>query len=355
MCPVRRFALLDPKGGNPVRVAAILKDKTGGLVDKPEPKAKGEFVVVKVEVVPMCTEYKAFKGGHVTDCLGHEAAGEVVEVAQPGNVKVGDRVVVQPLYPCGKCALCHSGEYIHCQNLRNALQETGNSCGTATYAQYLLKQDWLLSRIPDEISTLHGSLAVCGLGPTHGAFEQMQVNGLDTVLITGLGPVGLGGVVNATFRGARVIGVESQPFRANLARELGAEAVLDPNDEGILGKIMDLTGGLGVDKAVDCSGAPQAQRLMIDAVRRKGQATFVGEGGDLTLKVSNDMIRKGLVLRGNWHYNLAEYPRILRTIRGSADKLNKLITHKFPMSHVQKAWELQVTGNCGKVMLDPWG
>jgi len=337
-----------------MKVAAIFEGPFGGLVDKPDPKAKGEFVVVKVEAVPMCTEYKSFKGGHASDCLGHEAAGEVIEVAQKGNVKVGDRVVVQPITACGACALCHRGEFIHCQHLRDALGETGNAAGMATYAQYLIKQDWQLSKIPDDISTQHASMAVCGLGPTHGAFEQMGVTGLDTVLITGLGPVGLGGVINATFRGARVFGVESQPYRANLARELGAEATLDPNDESVLDQIMGLTDGLGVDKAVDCSGAPQAQRLMIDAARRKGQVAFVGEGADLTIKVSNDMIRKGLVMRGNWHYNLSEYPRILRTIRGSGDKLDKFITHTFPMSQVQEAWELQMTGNCGKVVLDPW-
>ena len=338
-----------------MKVAASFGDGKAGLTDKPDPKAKDEFVVVKVTSVPMCTEYKMFKGGGAGDCLGHEAAGEVVEVAQAGNVKVGDRVVVQPTCACGKCALCQCGEYIHCQNMRNALAETGCEAGNATYAQYLIKPDWLLSLIPDDVSTQHAGMAVCGLGPTHGAFEQMEVNGLDIVMITGMGPVGLGGVINATFRGARVIAVESQPYRANLAKELGAELVLDPNDEGILEKIMDFTGGLGVDKSVDCAGAPEAQRLQIDAARRKGQVTFVGEAGDLTIKVSNDMVRKGLILRGNWHYNLAEYPRILRTIRGSGDRLDRFVTHTFPMAQVQDAWELQMTGNCGKVVLDPWG
>ena len=337
-----------------MKVAAMFGEGKAGLVDKPDPTPKEDFALVKVRVVPMCTEYKAFKGSHKGDNFGHEAAGEVVEVTQPGQVKVGDRVVVQPQYACGRCPMCLIGEHIHCMNNRSVYDITGSSTGTATYAQYLLKQDWLLSPIPDDVSYEHAGMACCGLGPTFGAMQQMQVNSLDTVLITGMGPVGLGGVINGRHRNARVIAVESHPYRAELAKEFGAEVVLDPNDGDILKKIMELTDGVGVDKAVDCSGASAAHRLMINATRRKGQVTFVGEGGEFPLAASNDMIRKGLILRGNWHYNLGGYPKLIRVIKESKEKINKFITHSFPMSEVQKAWELQVTGNCGKVVLDPW-
>ncbi|MCH8291501.1 zinc-binding dehydrogenase [Candidatus Poribacteria bacterium] len=337
-----------------MKVAAMFGDMTGGLVQKPDPIPKEDFVLVKVHAAPMCTEYKALKGGHEGSGFGHEAAGEVVEVAQPGRVKVGDRVVVQPQYACGTCPSCLVGEHIHCRNGRNVLKITGSSTGTATFAQYLLKQDWLLSPIPDGVSYEHAGMGCCGMGPTFGAMQQMQVNALDTVLITGLGPVGLGGVANGHYRGARVIGVESHPYRANLAKELGADVVLDPNDEDVLEQIMDLTNGVGVDKAMDCSGASQAHRLMVDALRRKGQACFIGEGGEFPLGASRDMIRKGLVLRGNWHYNLGDYPKLMKVIEESAEQLDKFITHTFPMSQVQKAWELQITGECGKVVLNPW-
>jgi len=92
--------------------------------------------------------------------------------------------------------------------------------GSATMAQYLVKPDWLLIPIPDDVSYDHAGMACCGLGPTFGAFNSMKVDRFDTVLITGLGPVGLGGIVNARYRGARVIGVESNPWRAQRACEL---------------------------------------------------------------------------------------------------------------------------------------
>ncbi|HMN60123.1 MAG TPA: hypothetical protein PJ988_07150, partial [Anaerolinea sp.] len=100
--------------------------------------------------------------------------------------------------------------------------------GTAAYAQYLIKPDWLLLPIPEDISTEHAAMACCGLGPTFGAMQRLAVEAFDTLLICGLGPVGLGGVINAVRRGARVIGVESNPYRAQLALQLGAEIVLDP-------------------------------------------------------------------------------------------------------------------------------
>lgn len=338
-----------------MQVAAMFGEGKGGVVDKPDPRAAGDVVVVKIHAVPMCTEYKGFMNEGTGDRFGHEAAGEVVEVAQPGRVKVGDRVVVQPQNSCGKCQMCAIGEHIHCQSGRNIREILGTDPASATYAQYMHKMEDLLSPIPEGVSYTHAGMACCGLGPTFGAMEQMQVNSLDTVMVTGLGPVGLGGIINAHYRGARVIGVESHPYRAELAKKLGADVVFNPNDEDILDQISDFTDGIGVDKAVDCSGASAAHRLMVDAARRKGQVTFVGEGGDFPLGASRDMIRKGLVLRGNWHYNLGVYPKLMRVIQAVPDQIDTFITHTFPMRDVQNAWELQMTGECGKVVLDPWG
>ncbi|MEO2005657.1 MAG: alcohol dehydrogenase catalytic domain-containing protein, partial [Candidatus Poribacteria bacterium] len=209
-----------------MKVAAMFGDRKAGVVDKPDPKAAGNYAVVKVHVVPMCTEYHHFAGGGEGEGFGHEAVGEVVEVTKDGDLQVGDRVVVQPQDPCGQCYLCMDGDYIHCQTRRRIGKDSIPQGGRSRYAQYTVQQDWLLSPVPDELSYEHAGMAVCGLGPTFGAMEAMGVTAYDTVLVTGLGPVGLGGVINGVFRGAKVIGVESQPFRANLALELGASAVI---------------------------------------------------------------------------------------------------------------------------------
>ncbi|MBN1937669.1 MAG: zinc-binding dehydrogenase [Anaerolineae bacterium] len=337
-----------------MKKAVILGERQAGLVEAPTPQAKEDWALVKVQRIPMCTEYKVFVAGRKSEFLGHEAVGEVVEVAQPCRVAVGERVVVQPLMACGQCVLCIAGDYIHCQNAIDIKAFTGSPEGSATYAQYVLKPSWMLSKIPDGVSYEMAGLALCALGPSFGGLDAMQVDAFDTVLITGLGPVGLGGVVNARYRGARVIAVESIPYRVEKARQLGADAVIDPRDPDALAQIMELTHGLGVDKALDCSGVVAAQRLCIDAARRKGQVTFVGECSDpLPIVVSPDMIRKGLTLRGSWHYNLNLYPRVMQVIQRSP-LAAELISHRFGMNQVQQALEVSASHQCAKIMLDPW-
>ena len=321
------------------------------MIEQPLPKIRENYALVKIHSAPMCTEYKAFKDGGLSACLGHEAAGEVVDIAPGMRVKPGDRVVVMPQYPCGKCELCADGDYIHCEHNVDPHAICGSETGTATYAQYCIKQDWLLLPIPDDISYDHASMACCGLGPTFGAMEHLSVNAFDTVLIGGLGPVGLGGLINARYRGARVIGVDSNPYRAKLAKDFGAEAVIDPRDPQALEQIKDLTCGRGVDKAVDCTAVPAAQQFAIAATRRRGHVAFVGWGGHIEM---DNMIPQGLTLQGIWHWNLRHSHKMMKMIRDVKPELDKLITHTFPMASVQKAWELQLTGECGKVILHPF-
>ena len=329
--------------------------RQAAIVTVPDPTPKDNWVVVKVHTAPMCTEYKAYVAGRPADQLGHEAAGEVVAVAQPGRVKVGDRVVVMPTNACGHCALCLAGDYIHCEQNPDFAALHGTRDGSATYAQYLLKPDHLLVPIPDGIAYDQASLACCGLGPTFGAMQLMAVNAFDTLLISGLGPVGLGGVINGVARGARVIGVDNNPWRAARALALGATAVVDPTQPDALAQLRDLTDGKGIDKAIDCSGVVSAHRLCIDAARRKGQVAFVGECSDETpLRISPDMIRKGLTLRGSWHYNMQDTPTIMALISRLGPQLEQLISHRFPMHQVQAAWETQLSGQTAKVLLHPW-
>ena len=336
-----------------MKQAAILSERRAALVDRADPTPHDDWAVVKVHAAPMCTEFRAFLAGVPTDSLGHEAAGEVVAVARPGRVKVGDRVVAMPLYGCGCCQLCVSGDYIHCEDVLHGQAFAPGGPGHATYAQYITKPDWLLPKIPDGVPYDHAALACCGLGASFGAMQLLGVNAFTTILITGAGPVGLGAVVNARFRGARVIVVESVPYRAEKARAMGADAVLDPADPATPARIRELTHGIGVDCALDCSGTVAAQRLCIDATRRKGRISFVGECSDpLALQISPDMIRKGLTLTGSWHYNLADFGKLMQVIQTSP-LLDHLITHRFAMSEIQAAFECSVSRQSGKIILDP--
>ena len=308
---------------------------------------------IKIYSAPLCTEYHQFLRGVSRPLGGHEAAGEVVDIGPGVNmVKPGDRVVVMPANGCGVCDLCTSGDHIYCQNRKDPKAICGNETGTATCAQYCVQQDWLLVPIPDDLSYDHASMACCGMGPGFNANQTMQVMPTDTVLISGLGPVGLGAAAIALYRGARVLGLELNPYRIDLAKGIGVEAVIDPTSNGALEEIMDLTDGKGVAKSVECSSVETAPDFLVQAAARRGQIASPGWGGPMNAREIN---RKGLTVHGCWHWNHQRDSQVMMgTIRGAKSLLDKVITHTFPFSEVQQALETRASNQCGKIILHPW-
>jgi len=337
-----------------MKKVVILGERRAGLIEVPDPQPREDWTLVKVHASALCTEYKSYLLGRQLNLGGHEGVGEVVAVAQPGTAKIGDRVVILPLFPCGKCALCMAGDYIYCENNYDFEEFMGTRNGLGTFAQYTLAPNRWLLPIPEGVTYEHATLAIDGIGASFGAFQALNIGAADTVLITGLGPVGLGAVVNARFRNARVIGVEPVAWRKNRALQMGAEAVFDPGEPGLVEKIQRITGGKGVSCTLDCSGKVQSQRLCIDAAMRRGRVAFVGESSDeLVIRVSPDLIRKGLTVIGSWLYNPADYPKVMQVIQQSPI-IDLLVSHVMPMSQIQEGFELLANGQCAKVIVHPW-
>lgn len=323
------------------------------LADVADPQVAGNYAKIKIFSAPLCTEFHQFINGNDGPMGGHEAAGEVVDIGPSVNtVKVGDRVVVMPASGCGTCELCTSGEHIYCGNKKDANKICGIETGTSTYAQYCVQQDWLLYPIPDDVSYDHGSMACCGMGPAFNSMQAMNVGATDTLLISGLGPVGLGAAAIARYRGARILGLEMNDYRIKLAKEIGVEAVVDPSSDDALEQIMKLTDGRGVDKSIECSSIDTAPAFLVKAARRRGHIASPGWGGPMNAR---DICGKGLTVHGCWHWNhLRDGKVMLETIRGAESLIDKLITHTFPFSEVQKALETRAGAQCGKVILHPW-
>ena len=330
--------------------AAMQAVATGGgkawLVDLPEPRPQGNEVVVKLHASPICGSN--MHGFHADgECVnsGHEGAGEVVAVAQSNLVKVGDRVALAPLTACGRCPSCQRGDVIFCQN-RPTLH--GN------FAQYTRVADVMCTVVPDDVGYEHASLMGCGLGPPYEALKRLAVRAYDTVVITGLGPVGLGAVALGTFMGARVIGIDPEGYRRQVAEKLGADVVLDPAEPALREKLMDATEGQGVMKGIDCSGREDAERLLIDLAGIRAAIAIVGENQD-TIPVcpSRDFIRKGLTLLGCWHMNVEDAPDLFAFLRRAPEKADLLITHRFGFDEVQKAFETFASRQSVKVILLP--
>jgi L-iditol 2-dehydrogenase len=148
--------------------------------------------------------------------------------------------------------------------------------------------------------------------------------------------------------------VARNSYRKNLAISLGAEAVLDPQNPDFVSQIKDLTEGKGANKSIECSGGKIYQQSCIKATRRKGIIAFVGESKGIEIQVSDDLIRKGLTIFGSWHWNLNDTKKMMGTIETTKNLINQLISHSFPLSEVEDAFKLQISGNCGKVLLHPW-
>jgi L-iditol 2-dehydrogenase len=341
-----------------MKVVTIPSPGSCRIVEKPMPRIAEDYVMVKIHVAPMCNEHLAYQYWDFRDrnrwnSLGHEAAGEVISTGSASDFQPGDRVVALCGYPCGRCSICASGRYAHCANTEDPLMICGSESGECGFAQYMIKREHLLLRIPEGMSYEHASMTCCGMGATYTAMENMGVFPGDKVLITGLGQVGLGAVVNGAARDAQMICAGRSPYRRNLARELGATLIVDLDEPDALSAVLDFTSGSGVDHVIDCSALAMYQRFGLDAVGRGGSVTFLGESGDLSLHVDRDLIQKGITLRGSLDLYLQHAPGILDVISRTGHLIDKFITHTFLLDEIEKAWQLQLSRECGKIVLYP--
>jgi threonine dehydrogenase-like Zn-dependent dehydrogenase len=179
----------------------------------------------------------------------------------------------------------------------------------------------------------------------------MGVNCLDTLLVSGCGPVGLGAIAQGVVRGARVLAVETHPYRAELARSLGAERVLNPLNEDVVISVRLEAQGRGVDAAIDTSGAPSAAATLARSLRARGRLSFVAWGNEITLP---PVVPLGLDIYGCWHWNHQTMaPLMWETVRKASKSLDQMITHRFALDEVAAAMDVQDTGECGKIFLLP--
>ena len=324
----------------------VLQNKKAWVEDVPDPSPEKEWVVVKIESTPICGSDKGafFSDTPVRDA-GHEGSGIVVETDGSSLLKKGDRVILNPLSGCGGCNLCRTGNYIYC---------TARPPFYTHFAQYLKVQDFICTILPEDISYDVGSMACCALGPAFSSIKRMNLKAFDTLLITGLGPVGMGAVTIAKFLGARVIAMDSVPFRMKLAAEMGADAVIDAADPDAKAKVAEAARPAKLVRAIEASGNPVAERLCIDLMQPGGIISFVGENhGEIPISPSNDFIRKGLTLMGSWHCNINDREEML-TLLSRSPLVPKLITDVYGFSQVQEAFDKFVEGNACKVILKPW-
>lgn len=283
--------------------------------------------------------------------FGHEFSGEIVEVG-PGvdPSRVGQLVAGETHYACFECALCREGNLHICQNMRIFGVHTPGA-----FAEYTVLPDYLARAVPAGLSAEQGALLESLGVAVHGALRG-PVEGR-TVAVFGCGPIGCFAIdVLRASGAARIFACDIRAARLELARRLGAELTIDATREDPVARMLEATGGLGVDVALEITGVGSAINQALKATRKAGRVTFIGlPSQPVTIQdFSNDVIYKELQLGGitgremfrTWEQAFALLEQ------GKIDPL-AVVTHRFPLARAAEAIELTRSGNAGKVMIIP--
>jgi threonine dehydrogenase-like Zn-dependent dehydrogenase len=345
-----------------MKAAFLPGNSTVLLKEVPVPEPTYGELLIEVKASTICgSDIRAIyhehlgKGpeGYQGVIAGHEPCGKVV-VAGPGcrRFKVGDRVIVYHISGCGVCNDCRRGYMISCTNVdyRRAYgwQRDGGM------APYLLAEEKDLINLPDSLTYLDGAQVACGFGTVYEALEKVGINGNHAVLIIGLGPVGLAaGALCRKLGAERIIGIDSIPERRDIGLRLSiCDKVLAAGPDNV-NQIRELTGGYGVERAVDCSANAEARATAIRATRKWGKMVMVGEGGTVTFNPSPDIIHDQKTIYGSWVTSTWLMEELVeRLVRWNLHP-EEIVTHRYPLDEASEAYALMASGRCGKVAVCP--
>jgi threonine dehydrogenase-like Zn-dependent dehydrogenase len=341
-----------------MRAAYLPGNSTVEVRTVPVPTPQHGEVLIRVKASTICGSdirciYHKHLGkgpeGYQGVIAGHEPCGQIVE-AGPGCrfFRVGDRVIVYHISGCGVCNDCRRGYMISCtsEKYRRAYgwQRDGGM------AEYMIAEEKDLIALPKELSYADGAQVACGFGTVYEGLEKIGICGNHTVLITGLGPVGLAAAALSRKLGAqRIIGIDVVNERLKLAKDLGLcdDTLVSGTENDV--QIKALTGGFGVERAVECSANAAARNTAIRATRKWGKMVLIGEGGGMQMNPSPDMIHDQKTLYGSWVTSTWLMEELVeRLVRWNLHPA-EIITHRFALDKVAEAYALMASGKCGKV------
>ena len=302
--------------------------------------------------------------GPLPAVLGHEAAG-VVEAVGPGvrTVAVGDHVVLTPCPPCGHCPWCVRGQWSLCENVDALMTSTHPDGGTrlsrggetvyrglavAAFAETVIIQEQGAVKVPDDVGLDVACVIGCAVQTGVGAvLNTARVGEGDTVLVMGLGGIGLSITQGARLAGAsRIIVSDPVAERRERALALGATHAIDPAEDDVVAAAHDLTdGGIGVDWAFDAVGRSALVVAGIDATRKGGSTVMVGApplDDPLTYPLPAALAISGKNLLGcclGSCNSLRDIPRLVELGRSGQLDLEALITNRRPLADINAAFD----------------
>ncbi len=330
-----------------------------GIVDKPIPTDPGpNGAIIRTTMALICTSDTHTVGGAIGDrqdlTLGHEAVGVIEKLGSAVNgFRAGDRVAVNAITPCYKCANCLRGFTSQCQQMLGGWKFANIKDGV--FAEYFQVNDAEanLARIPDSVPD-EAAVYTCDMMSTGfiGA-ENAAIPIGGSVAVFGQGPVGLMATAGARLLGAGlIIAVETVPKRQELARHFGADDVVDFRKVDPVKAILELTGGEGVDSAIEALGSQATFEGCIGATRPGGTISNVGYHGHgdylqiprlaWGVGMGDKTIRTALCPGGK-----ERMERLLRLIQNGRVDPTPLTTHRFAFAQIEKAFHMMETKEDG--------
>lgn len=331
-------------------------------LDRPEPRA-GE-VLVALRAAGLCgsdlhmqylpaVEHRRdeFYGLRTDPAIvpGHEAAG-VVEAMGPGvaHLSVGDRVTVHHMGGCGHCRECRAGWDINCPD----------KWGVYGLDQPGAMQDFMIARardcvvVPENISLEEACYYSCGAGTGYLALKRGDFGPGDTVVVVGLGPVGIAAVFFAQRAGATVIGFDTQETRNDFAMKLGATACINPATEDGRARLFELTDGHGADVIIEATGISIARDLALSVAALHARVVCVGFTDEISpLHLQRDVLQKQVDVRGAWMFPIHALEDMLRACSLEGVSIQHLITARYSLQNADQAWASFASGSLGKTVI----
>src|SRR5438093_6787358 len=348
-----------------MRGVVFLGNRKLELREFPDPTPGPGDVVVAMKASGMCGSdlhpYRSvgnaaaalgLGGGRGPFVAGHEPCGVVAERG-PGvneaDAPTGQRVMVHHYKGCGRCKHCRVG---WAQLCRQGIVVYGMT-GHGGHAPFICVPAYTLVPLPESIGFPAGAAIACGTGTAYGALKRLDVSGRDTLAVFGQGPVGLSATMLGRAMGARVIAIDVVPERLTLARELGADTVINAKETDPVTAPRPPTHGEGVEASMDCTGNPDARVAAVRSAATWGRVCFVGEGNKTTFDISQDMLRRQLTIHASWTFSAVGQEECARFIAGRKLPLKSILTHRFTLEQAEDAYRLFDTQTTGKGVFVP--
>jgi len=328
---------------------ALVKTQKGKgfleLRDVPEPEPKSGEVKIKVAACGICgtdihVRHDEFPYWPPV-ILGHEFTGTVVELGPDcRRSKVGDRIVAEPhTKACGQCYLCRTGNIQICPDKRSP---GWGIDGAMT--KFICYPERLLHKIPDSMTFDQAALVEPTGNAVADVIERARIMPGDFAVVIGPGPIGLLSAMVARAAGARDVAIIGTPgdvaLRMAKARELGFHHLINIAETNPVDAVIELTGGLGADMVIECSGSPRAIPGTVDLVRKMGKICVIGLTGNKNVEIPWDKFCFKVVdVIFNLSTSYTCWDRSIHLIENGLLPVEKLITHREPLENWESVFD----------------